>query len=63
MDEQEGRIYVGGIWSTPGVDQQPSLTLIRWRVFEVTDGPHQGNRYVVGYCPENLEGRASTAIV
>lgn len=63
MAEQEDHIFVGGIWSTPGVSEQPSLTLIRWRVFEVTEGAHQGNRHIVGYCLENHEGRASTAIV
>lgn len=52
----------GGIWSTPGVGNQPVITLIRWRVVEVTGGQGQGERHLVGYCPENYEGRVSTAI-
>lgn len=53
----------GGIWRTPGVGDQPAINLIRWRVVEVTCGQHQGARHLVGYCPENCEGRVSTAIM
>lgn len=53
----------GGIWRTPGVGDQPVINLIRWRVLEATCGQHKGERHLVGYCPENFEGRVSTAIM
>jgi hypothetical protein len=47
------------IWPVAPVDEQPHITLERWRVLE-TEG---GERLFVGYCVENREGRVSTAIV
>jgi len=46
------------IWRTTPVTKQPSITLIRWCVFELEDG----DRHFVGYCPENREGRVSSRI-
>lgn len=46
------------IWSVPSPDQEPSLTLRDWLILECANG----KRYLVGYCVERLEGRASTAI-
>lgn len=51
------------IWKTPGVDDQPSLTVVRWRVLQVAGGEWKGQRHIVAYCPENFEGRVSTNIV
>lgn len=51
------------IWRTPGVDSQPVLTLVRWRVLQVAEGPTKGQQHLCGYCTENYEGRCSTAIV
>ena len=45
------------------MDEQPEITLIRWRILEVAEGECKGQRYLVGYCPGNCEGRVSTAIV
>jgi hypothetical protein len=46
-------------WRISGVSDQPMLTMCRWVVFECTNN----RRYLVGWCPENREGRCSTAIV
>lgn len=46
------------IWTTRPVDTQPSLTLVRWRIFQ----RENGRLHFVGYCPENYEGRVSSAI-
>jgi len=46
------------IWRTAPVEEQPHLTLVRWRVIET----EQGERHFCGYCPENLEGRVSSRI-
>lgn len=53
------------IWKTLGVQQQPCLTLVRWRIVEITsDLPLiKGQRHIIGYCVENHEGRCSTAII
>lgn len=51
------------LWRTAGVDEQPAITLVRWRVLEITEGPCKGQRHLNGYCLENREGRASTQIV
>jgi hypothetical protein len=51
------------IWQTPDVLDQPDITIVRWRVLEITDGPCKGQRHLNGYCRENREGRASTTIV
>jgi hypothetical protein len=51
------------IWKTPGVDDQPSVTVVRWRVLQVAVGECKGQRHIVAYCPENFEGRVSTNIV
>lgn len=46
------------IWTTQPVDAQPSLTLVRWRIFK----SDTNELHFVGYCPENYEGRVSSAI-
>lgn len=46
------------IWATAPVDEQPHLTMIRWTIMQTP----AGDRHLVGYCPENREGRVSTAI-
>lgn len=46
------------IWKTKPVDDQPSLTLVRWRIFR----SDRDENHFVGYCEENLEGRVSSAI-
>lgn len=51
------------IWRTPSVDSQPILTLVRWRVLQIVEGPSTGEQHLCGYCLENGEGRCSTAIV
>lgn len=51
------------LWRTPDVDEQPLVTIVRWRVLEITEGPCAGQRHLSGYCVENREGRASTHIV
>ena len=51
------------LWQTLDVLDQPDITLVRWRVLEITEGPCKGQRHLNGYCRENREGRASTPIV
>lgn len=46
------------IWRTADVNTQPALNLVNWRVMQLGK-----SRHFVGYCPENEEGRVSTAIV
>lgn len=51
------------IWKTPGVHDQPTITVIRWRVVQITDGACKGQRHIIAFCPENYEARVSTHIV
>jgi len=52
------------IWKTPGVHDQPCVTIIRWRVVQIVgDGECKGQRHIIGFCRENHEGRVSTNIV
>lgn len=51
------------LWRTRGVDEQPTITIVRWRVLEIIEGSCVGQRHLNGYCLENREGRASTPIV
>lgn len=44
------------LWKTPNVSEQPSLTLIRWRVLEISSGQCKGQRHLNGFCLENWEG-------
>lgn len=44
------------------VDDQPSITLVRWRVIELCEEGYK-SRYLNGYCKENTTGRISSAIV
>lgn len=46
------------VWATPPPSEQPSITLIRWSVMEAKTG----ERYLVGYNLEDLEGRVSTPL-
>lgn len=46
-------------WETDPTDVQPTVTLVRWRILETTD---RREWHCCGYCPENAEGRVSTAI-
>lgn len=46
------------IWATSPVDEQPTLSLVRWQVFQLPNG----DRHFVGYALENAEGRVSTAV-
>lgn len=41
------------------VDEQPLLTLERWRVYET----NRGERHFIGYCVEAHDGRVTTAIL
>lgn len=41
------------------VDEQPLLTLERWRVYET----NRGERHFIGYCVEARDGRVTTAVV
>ena len=47
------------VWKVAPVKEQPSLTLVHWSILEI----EAGTRHLSGYCLENREGRASTAIV
>jgi hypothetical protein len=46
------------IWGTQSVEDQPTLTLKSWCVFDADGTKHFG-----GWCVENHEGRVSSAIV
>jgi hypothetical protein len=46
------------VWRTQPVEEQGSLTLRSWKIVELPDG----DRHLVGYCVENLEGRVSSAV-
>lgn len=46
------------IWAVAGVDVQPEITLVRWRVIELPNNC----RHFVGYALENREGRVSSRI-
>jgi hypothetical protein len=45
-------------WTTIPVEQQPTLTLHRWRVMRLSDE----SLHLVGYCVENREGRVSSTV-
>lgn len=45
-------------WEVRTITAQPSITLVRWRVFET----ELKERHFVGYCLENHKGRVSSAI-
>lgn len=51
-------LITGGVWKTAPVSEQPSLTLARWQVMQLPDG----DRHLVGYALQNMEGRASSAV-
>jgi hypothetical protein len=46
------------IWSVDGVDGEPEITLVRWRILE-TD---EGDRHLVGAREDDFTGMVSTAI-
>jgi hypothetical protein len=46
------------IWNVDGVDGEPEITLVRWRILE-TD---EGDRHLVGAREDDFTGRVSTAI-
>lgn len=46
------------VWATIPVEDQPTLTLHRWRVMQLTDE----TVHLVGYCVENREGRVSSTV-
>lgn len=56
-------VISGGIWQSPHVSEQPTILLLRWRIFEVEGGSRQGERHLIGYNLDDCEGRVSTAIV
>jgi hypothetical protein len=45
------------------VIEQPEIRVVRWRVIQVLNGPHQGELHIVGYHEYGAEGRVSTAII
>lgn len=47
------------VWAVNNVQRQPSVSLLEWQVMQVENGDH----HFVGYCPENREGRVSSAVV
>lgn len=49
------------IWETSPVDQQPEILLTDWKLVKITQNNHF-TLHFVGYCPQNLEGRVSSAI-
>lgn len=46
------------IWTTLPVAEQPSIRLLKWRIFQT----ETGELHFVGYHPEGYEGRVSPAI-
>jgi hypothetical protein len=48
----------GAIWTVPDIDEQPTISLIRWTVRETS----RGERHFVGHDEENHDGRVSSAI-
>jgi hypothetical protein len=46
------------IWNVDGVDGEPEITLVRWRILE-TD---EGDRHLVGAREDDFTGKVSTAI-
>lgn len=46
------------IWLVPGVELEPSIHLVRWRIFQRDNG----KAHFVGYYPQGFEGRVSSAI-
>lgn len=46
------------VWRTRPMQEQGQLTLDSWQVMELPNG----DRHLVGYCAENREGRASSAV-
>lgn len=53
---------VGGIWKTPAVEEQPTITLLRWSIWEAS---RRGvvSRHFVGWNQGDGEGRVSSPIV
>jgi hypothetical protein len=46
------------VWETTPLNEQPDVTLRNWQVLEAPNG----ERHLIGYCVENLEGRVSSAV-
>jgi len=46
------------IWNVGGVDEEPEITLVRWRILET----YNGDRHLVGAREDDFTGRVSTAI-
>lgn len=57
LDPLPRSIVLGGVWSLPSVDEDPSCELARSRVVEC-----QGERHFVGWCIRDREGRVSSGI-
>lgn len=55
---KEKLFTAGGIWTARPVAEQPSVNLVRWRVFET----RLGARHFVGYSLDTHEGRVSSKI-
>ena len=49
------------IWTTLPVEDEPSVTITDWRIFEVIGGGRT-TRHFVGYNDSEQEGRVSSAI-
>jgi hypothetical protein len=47
------------VWRTKPVSDEPEISLIEWRIFQLDDG----SRHFVGARPHSLGGRISSAIV
>lgn len=56
--ENFAHLAAGGVWRVASVSQQPSLTLVRWKIFQLAND----ERHFCGWAVQNREGRASTAI-
>lgn len=55
-------LFRGAVWAALGVEQQPSIVLVRWRIIQVKTKDMHIERYFVGYNLQDREGRVSTAI-
>jgi len=55
---------IGGVHRAPDVEVQPDVTLVSWRIFEVSSEQWEGRtRHFCGYLLNDREGRCSTPIV
>jgi hypothetical protein len=63
MENNILNIIKQSVWNVPGAEDEPSLTMENWSVWQCVDDAGVNTLHLTGWCVERYEGRASTAIV